>query len=62
MDCICRYNLQREQVDPMQSFNSIAQRIVLLETPMIRLLLDNEDEMERSQRVQGIGKCITILV
>ena len=65
-DCICRYNLRREQVDAMQSFNSVAQRIVLLEllleTPVIRLLLDNEDEMEWSQCVQGIDKCITILV
>ncbi|GMY19173.1 hypothetical protein FCV25MIE_14412 [Fagus crenata] len=49
----------------MQSLNSVAQRIVLLETPMTRLLVDNGDEivvswrqrlLEQSQRVQGIGR------
>ncbi|GMY19208.1 hypothetical protein FCV25MIE_14447, partial [Fagus crenata] len=39
------YNLRPEQVDPMQSLNSVAQRIVLLETPMTRLLVDNGDEI-----------------
>ena len=59
-DCICKNNLWPEQVDRMQSFNSVAQHIVLLKlllvTPVTRLLLDNEDEMEQSQRVQGIGR------